>query len=124
LLAHLKFAQVVGLDLSQMADQAGVFQVTFHRLVQFPGFAEAQLHRFVAVGLLSLDLSNNAGAGLNYRDWHHAAIFLKDLTHANFSAQEPPDHNLHLCLIVSDDPSSCHSEKPFGSAQNDSWESS
>ena len=56
--------------------------------------AEADLDRFIAVGLGGLDLRNDAGARFDDRDRHQTTVREEDLGHADLFAE---NCLLHCC---------------------------
>ena len=80
LLAYFKLAAIVGFDFPQESDQFAVLEMTGTRFVHLFDFVEANLNRFVSVGLLSPNLGDEAGASLDDRHRRQicAAVGLKD----------------------------------------------
>jgi hypothetical protein len=99
-LANFKLAHIIGLYFPEVAAIPSVFQVTSSGLVESFGLAEPQLDSVVSISFLSLNLSDDTGAGLNYSYRNHSAVVPKYLGHSDFLAKKASDHAEHLCPVA------------------------
>ena len=92
-LAALVRRYVGRLDLAQVAKVAGVLEVPARGPADLLGVAEAKLNGLVAVGHLRLELGNDARSDLEDGHGHEATLTTKVVSHADFSAHEPGNHD-------------------------------
>ena len=90
--ADVQLSRVVQVKLAQvlLGGDAGLVQVAHLGLGQLAlgDILVAQLHSGVAFLLGSLLLDDGAGTRLDHGDGDHLAVFVEDLRHANFSADD------------------------------------
>ena len=93
-IAHLVLADIVCLELAQVAQVAQTLQVATLGFVDVLGDAEAELHGGVAVGILGLDLSDQARPSLDDGGAAKPALLVEGLEHAELAAEQSLDHSL------------------------------
>ena len=97
-LADLVLLAVLDADLTKEADRldAGLGEVTSHGLVHVLGLdvAETDLDGVIAVGCLSFNLRDSAGASLDDRDGNDVVVLVPNLGHANLAAENHADQDM------------------------------
>ena len=90
--AELELGSVVKVKLTQvlLGGNASLVQVAEFRLgeLRFANVLVAKLDSLITVFFAGLLLSDHAGTGLDNGDRDHMALFVEDLRHANFSADD------------------------------------
>ena len=90
--AHVQLGGILQVKLAQvlLGCHAGLVQVAHLGLGQLAlgNVLEAQLHGGVAFFFGCLLLHDNAGTRLDYGDGDHLAVFVEDLRHADFLADD------------------------------------
>src|SRR5215472_3573076 len=77
-------------------------EMALHRLryvLAFHKFHKTDLRSFVTVFIGALDLRNDAGTRLQYRDRMHVALIVKDLGHTDLLSQDSVNHSSLLLII-------------------------
>ena len=97
-LADLVLLAVLDADLTKEADRldASLGEVTSHGLVHVLGLdvAETDLDGVIAVGCLSFNLRDSAGASLDDRDGNDVVVLVPNLGHANLAAENHADQDM------------------------------
>ena len=90
--SELELGSVVKVKLTQvlLGGNASLVQVAEFRLgeLRFANVLVAKLDSLITVFFAGLLLSDHAGTGLDNGDRDHMALFVEDLRHANFSADD------------------------------------
>ena len=96
--ADLVLLAILDADLTKVTDglDASLSKVTSHGLIHVLGLdvAEADLDGVVAVGRLSFNLRDGAGASLDDRDGDDVIVLVPNLGHADLAAENHVDHSI------------------------------
>ena len=97
-LADLVLLAVLDADLTKETNglDAGLGEVTSHGLVHVLGLdiAETDLDGVIAVGCLSFNLRDSAGASLDDRDGDDVVVLVPNLGHADLAAENHADQDM------------------------------